>query len=139
MHLACVVALSVPAKNARGDLPAILLTPDDDPTYGEMEPQSLAMTRSIGDFYMQTFGVTWRPEVISIDLEEVGQKLDHLTLVLASDGIWDLWEYEDVFQSISDPPEAAGQSTARAMGFFSRSVTRGAEMFDDTADNMTVR
>ena len=44
------------AKNARGDLPAILLTPDEDPTYGEIEPQSLAMTRSIGDFYMQTFG-----------------------------------------------------------------------------------
>lgn len=90
-----------PAKNARGDLPAILLTPDTDPDYGEMEPQSLAMTRSIGDFYMQTFGVSWRPEVISVDLEEVGAELQHLTLILASDGVWDLWEYEDVFQSIS--------------------------------------
>ena len=74
----------VPAKNARGELPAILLTPDEDPTYGEMEPQSLAMTRSIGDFYMQTFGVTWRPEVISIDLEEVGDKLENLTLILGT-------------------------------------------------------
>lgn len=36
------------AKNARGELPAIVLTPDEDPTYGEIEPQSLAMTRSIG-------------------------------------------------------------------------------------------
>ena len=65
-------AYGVPAKNARGDLPAILLTPDEDPTYGEMEPQSLAMTRSIGDFYMHTFGVTPKPEVIETDLSEVG-------------------------------------------------------------------
>ena len=127
----------VPAKNARGDLPAILLTPDEDPDFGEIEPQSLAMTRSIGDFYMQTFGVSWKPEVISIDLEEVGAKLEHLTLILASDGIWDLWEYEDVFQSISSPPDARGQPTEKAMAFFQRSVKRGAEMFDDTADNMT--
>jgi len=125
------------AKNARGDLPAILLTPDEDPTYGEIEPQSLAMTRSIGDFYMQTFGVTWKPEVLSVDLSEVGSKLDHLTLILASDGVWDLWEYEDVFQSISCPPAPKGQELEVAHTFFQKSVERGAEMFDDTADNMT--
>ena len=56
-----------PAKNVRGDLPTVILTPDDD----EREMHSLAMTRSIGDYYMQTFGVTWRPEVISVDLHEV--------------------------------------------------------------------
>ena len=56
----------------------------------------------------------------------------------ASDGIWDLWEYEDVFQGISSPPDPKiGQSTDKAMAFFSKSVTQGAEMFEDTADNMT--
>ena len=45
--------------------------------------------------------MTWKPEVLSVDLSEVGAKLEHLTLILASDGVWDLWEYEDVFQSIS--------------------------------------
>ena len=36
-----------PAKNARGDLPAILLTPENDEApFESMEPQSLAMTRS---------------------------------------------------------------------------------------------
>ena len=55
-----------PAKNVRGDLPTVILTPDDD----ETEMHSLAMTRSIGDYFMQTFGVTWRPEVISVDLHE---------------------------------------------------------------------
>ena len=102
-----------------------------------MEPQSLAMTRSLGDFYMHTFGVTWKPEVISIDLEEVGAKLEHLTLILASDGIWDLWEYEDVFQGITSPPAGKLQSTETAMAFFQKSVHQGTEMFDNTADNMT--
>ena len=66
-------------KNQRGELPAILLTPDNDDKYGEMEPQSLAMTRSIGDFYLQTFGVTWKPDVQQIELADVASKLEHVT------------------------------------------------------------
>ena len=112
-------------------LPAILLTPDNDAKYGEMEPQSLAMTRSIGDFYLQvashgspspspsplpspspspslspssplplpllqTFGVTWKPDVQQIELADVASKLEHVTFILCSDGIWDLWEYATV-------------------------------------------
>ena len=204
-------------------LPAILLTPDNDAKYGEMEPQSLAMTRSIGDFYLQvashgspspspsplpspspspslspssplplpllqTFGVTWKPDVQQIELADVASKLEHVTFILCSDGIWDLWEYatvphaaltqpsrsprphaapgltqpsrsprphaapgltqpsrraaalrryEDVFQSIVAPPAGGKQSTDVAKAFFNRSVTRGTEIFDDTADNMT--
>lgn len=128
----------VPKKNERGDLPAILLTPDEDTApFETMEPQSLAMTRSLGDFYMHTFGVIWKPEVISIDLAEQCAELEHLTLILCSDGIWDLWEYEDVFQAISSPPKAGLQSTELAKKFFEGSITRGGEMFEDTADNMT--
>ena len=127
----------VPAKNARGDLPTILLTPDDDKDYVGMEPQSLAMTRSIGDFYMHTFGVSWQPEVISVDLAEQCAELDHLTLIMCSDGIWDLWEYDEVFQAILSPPERNVQSIEAARLFFDKSVTQGAELFEDTADNMT--
>ena len=64
--------------------------------------------------------------------------LANLTLILCSDGVWDLWEYEDVFQSIVSPPDAAGKQTTRAAEeFFKRSVARGTEMFESTADNMT--
>ena len=38
-----------PAKNVRGDLPTVIVAPDDD----AQDAQQLAMTRSIGDFYMQ--------------------------------------------------------------------------------------
>ena len=64
-------------------------------------------------------------------------ELENLTLILCSDGIWDLWEYEDVFQGIASPPTADGQSIDAAKAFFDKSVDRGAEMFEDTADNMT--
>ena len=36
--------------------------------------------------------------MISVDLAEVGADLANLTLVLCSDGVWDLWESEEVFQ-----------------------------------------
>ena len=58
-----------PAKNKRGDLPTILLSPEEK----GFDPQSLAMTRSIGDLYMQSFGVTWEPEVISTDLHRLAE------------------------------------------------------------------
>jgi serine/threonine protein phosphatase PrpC len=60
-----------------------------------------------------------------------------LSCAQASDGIWDLWEYEEVFEGIASAPTPAGQGTETAMAFFTKSVSRGAEMFDDAADNMT--
>ena len=53
-------------------------------------------------------------QVISVDLAEVGADLDHLTLVLCSDGVWDLWEYEEVFQGIVQAPEGGKQRTDTA-------------------------
>ena len=121
----------MPLKNVRGDLPALLVTPDRDADFPHVElPLTLAMTRSIGDFYMHTFGVTCKPEVKTIDLAALiasggasgsggkvrkrGAKLEHLTLILASDGIWDVFENADVFRAIVSPPQANGQSMRAA-------------------------
>ena len=41
--------------------------------------------------------------------------------------MWDLWEYEDVFQGIVNPPSGGKQSTHVAKAFFNKSVERGAE------------
>ena len=82
----CCCEPNCPAKNTKGDLPTILLTPEE----GGFDPQSLAMTRSIGDLYMQSFGVSWEPEVIAVDLQEECTELSHLTLIMASDGLWDV-------------------------------------------------
>lgn len=62
--------------------------------------------------------------------------MQNLTLLLASDGVWDLWEYGDAFEAAVQPgdPEAVG---ARGANFFRTSLQKGAEMFAETADNMT--
>ena len=153
--------VGTPAKNVRGELPALLLTPKADPRFAAMEPQSLAVTRAIGDFYMHTFGVSCEPEVRVIDLEAKRSELiarhaasggggsrrwmgssgasasAQLTLILASDGIWDLWEADDVFEAIAEPVGPGEPSTARARSFLEASVERGAECFGSSADNMT--
>ena len=123
-----------PAKNKRGDLPTILITPEER----GFDPQSLAMTRSIGDLYMQSFGVTWEPEVIAVDLQEECTELEHLTLVIASDGLWDLYETEEVFDGVVDPLAPGGaQSTQRAAAFFEHSLGQGDELFGEHTDNIT--
>ena len=71
------------------------------------------MTRSIGDFYMHTFGVTWRPEVRVIDLAALGQRLSQLTLILASDGVWDVLSDADAVRLVIERLEATnGGNTA---------------------------
>ena len=155
--------LGIAPKNMRGDLPAILLTPKHDDAYPGLElPLTLAMTRSLGDFYMHTCGVTWKPEVVVLDLSRLltrglpaaashgsgaagggDEPLEHLTLILASDGIWDLYETHEVFTAIASPPEPAtaggkpSQHLRTARDFFARSVDVGAEIFGSSADNMT--
>jgi serine/threonine protein phosphatase PrpC len=70
--------------------------------------ESLAFTRSVGDFYMNTFGVTHYPEIYSIDSNILFDSLDKnekktpLCLVVASDGVWDNWKYEDVANFVLD-------------------------------------
>ena len=123
-----------PAKNKKGDLPTILLTPEE----GGFDPQSLAMTRSIGDLYMQSFGVSWEPEAIAVDLQEECTELSHLTLIMASDGLWDLFETEEVFDGIvAPPPQGEPQSTETAAAFFERSLDAGDEIFGEHTDNIT--
>ena len=84
--------------------------------------------------------MTWLPEVISVDLHEVGAELCDLTLILASDGIWDLWLFEEAFDAIMRP---AGPGPSRTQPgeevdtFFQESLKRGVDTFGDDADNMT--
>ena len=87
-------------KNVRHEYATLLTTPST-----ARFSESLAFTRSVGDFYMQTYGVTYCPEIHSIDLDTLFDDLDKkqqqqqqtpLCLVVASDGVWDNWIFEDV-------------------------------------------
>jgi len=97
-------------KNVRKEWASLVSTPNTADF-----PDALAFTRSLGDFHLQTYGVTYLPEVYHIDLKKVLDNLDLsmksvpsgkcapcLSIVLATDGIWDNWTYEDVTKYIMD-------------------------------------
>ena len=63
----------------------------------------------------------------------------NLTMIIASDGLWDLYEPDEVFEAIVDPPadDGAPQRTDRAAAFFEQSLDKGDEIFEEHTDNIT--
>ena len=84
-------------KNVRKDRATYVATPFDS-RYSD----ALASTRTIGDFNINTFGVSEKPEIQSIDLQSLIVDENPLCVVLASDGVWDNWKYEDVCNFVMD-------------------------------------
>lgn len=144
-------------KTDRGDRAAHLLTPevrtsphvrrtphagphgapnrrqDESELFSQM---SLAMTRSLGDFYHQAFGVIHVPEVRVLDLSDEEHAGSRCVLLLASDGIWDHWTFEGAMASLVD--RRTGYTSADLSGaMFERSRAKGWEVFGDSADNLT--
>lgn len=81
-------------KNLRGELASLVNVPAS-----ARFPDALAFTRSIGDLHLHVYGVTHMPEIHCVDLREIfSRKTDSspLCLVIASDGVWDNWTYEDM-------------------------------------------
>ena len=103
--------------------------------YGQ---QKLAVTRSLGDFYMQWHGATWEPTVSCIDLFDVAGQLDDITLILGSDGLWDLWAYKDVL----DFPLSSGLphtqvSVEKSLGqLLEATRDQSEQLFGEDADNI---
>jgi len=54
----------------------------------------IAMTRSVGDYYAHQFGMTNKP---SISVRKLPEATD-FALIVATDGIWDCWVYDDLVQ-----------------------------------------
>jgi len=87
----------------------------------------LSVTRALGDFKLQTLGLSNKPEIQSIDLEPIFaqlklqidavkvdiEKVDTETIkpidsttvcvVLCTDGVWDNWIYDHVCKFVMDP------------------------------------
>jgi serine/threonine protein phosphatase PrpC len=51
------------------------------------------MTRALGDFYAAQFGLTHEPSVEIKKLDSSWR--GNFSIMVASDGIWDCWRYED--------------------------------------------
>jgi len=54
------------------------------------------MTRSLGDFYLVQFGLTSIPTIKYINLSEKFKESAIISILLASDGVWDNWTYETI-------------------------------------------
>ncbi|CAM9856321.1 unnamed protein product [Scytosiphon promiscuus] len=132
-------------KNVRKEWASLVATP-----LSARFQDALAFTRSIGDFHLQTYGVSHVPDVMSLDLQQLfhreqgGDVPDQMLvcLVAASDGVWDNWLYADVSAFFLNPERAAEviktNSAERVTEAFMRENARRANAnFGSQADNAT--
>ena len=110
-----------------------------------IEEQAITMTRSLGDFYAHHHGVSWEPEVKTLPLRAIDASV-HASphLYLASDGVWDLWEFDEVAEALVPPSQqgAAGQAGAQqverlAAALIESTRARSNDYYGESADNLT--
>jgi len=101
----------------------------------------ITMTRSLGDLYPHRYGVTWEPEVRVLQLASLTKGCTQPLLLLASDGIWDIWDFDEVCQRLvakgGAEPDSRRQLEQRAATFFEETRAKGCDYFDEAADNLT--
>ena len=120
-------------KTERGDRAAMLVTPEE----GRFSQMMLGVTRSIGDFYHQMYGVTWEPEVVVHDLATFCNGAPEAVLCIASDGVWDHWRFEEAIEALTVGGGAPATDRARVWDFMENTRMRGAEAFGPHADNLS--
>jgi serine/threonine protein phosphatase PrpC len=127
-------------KNVRCEWATLVATPPHAPYQ-----DALAFTRSLGDLHLQTYGVSHTPEVWWMDLMAPGGAPlvpYPLSIVVASDGIWDNWKFEEVAAYVLAPPRLAevlrsNSAQAAAGELMATNLERGRANFGSSADNMT--
>eukprot|EP00752_Nemacystus_decipiens_P005815 g5260.t1 len=132
-------------KNVRKEWASLVATPAT-----ARFQDALAFTRSIGDFHLQTYGVSHVPDVQSLDLQQLfhreqgGNVPDQMLvcLVAASDGVWDNWVFGDVSAFFLDPARTAEvMETNSAEGvteaFMRENARKASANFGTQADNST--
>ena len=150
-------------KNVRKEWASLVSTPPS----AEFQ-DALAFTRSLGDLHLSTYGVTHLPEVHCVDLATIlsglgptsspagarkgtrsvagnvsGEQTQLLCIVLATDGVWDNWVYEDVQKFVMDSScvqavvESADGGKRVAQSFMQRNAVYARRNFGRQADNAT--
>jgi serine/threonine protein phosphatase PrpC len=111
----------------------------DDPDCDQI---MLAMTRAIGDFAAQQYGLTYLPSVSVRTVEPISSK-QHFMIIVASDGLWDCVKYDDFsklvgssyddYAAASVSTSATSSATSSAVSsVFSASVAASAEMSESS-------
>jgi len=104
-----------------------------------VEEQTITMTRSLGDFYPHRHGLTWEPELRAVPFSDVRQRSLSSFLLLASDGVWDIFDFDEVCEFLVPGPvvKDALPLEQRASRFFEATRARGDDFFGEGADNLT--
>ena len=109
------------------------------------------MTRSLGDFYAHHHGVTHEPELRTLSLRAlVERRVPFTHLYLASDGVWDLWGFDEFAERLLPserpvvqprPAEAADATAARMRARHAEVIeetrAKGESWYGEAADNLT--
>ena len=83
-------------KNVSKDKATYITTPID-----AQYRDALASTRSIGDFNLNKYGLSAKPEIQSVDLNHLVD--NPICVVLCTDGVWDNWITDHVQKFVMDP------------------------------------
>lgn len=131
-------------KNVRNEYGIVAMTPLSVPNR-----IGLAMTRSLGDFKLNCYGISHLPEVRRIKLRDImeSQKsqcsIIPLCIVLATDGVWDNWKFEDIKDCVindsclKDLTESSNGAQIATETFMEINNFYGEQNFGKSADNAT--
>ncbi|CAM9514644.1 unnamed protein product [Discosporangium mesarthrocarpum] len=132
-------------KNVRREWASLVATPPK-----ARFQDALAFTRSLGDFHLQTYGVSHVPDIMRLDLQHIfhrpqgGDVPDTMVacLVVASDGVWDNWLWGDVSSFFLEPARvaavgASNSAEAATEEFMCENARRACANFGSQADNST--
>lgn len=131
-------------KNVRCEWATLVATPPHAPFQ-----DALAFTRSLGDLHLQTYGVSHIPEVWWLDLAVLedgvakAPLVPHaIAIVVASDGVWDNWKFEEVASVVLARGTLAqvihtDSAQGAADALMAANLERARVNFGQSADNMT--
>ena len=116
----------------------------------------MAFTRTIGDYILTEYGVTYQPEIQSVNLKTVFECLENakyklneqspniMSVIVASDGVWDNWifnelsefiMYEKFIERLINFPKKTAQDISNLL--IDRNNLYATHNFGESADNAT--
>ena len=128
-------------KNVRKEYGIVAKTPLTEPNR-----IGLSMTRALGNFKLNCYGISHLPEVRCIKLCDImssHSSLMPLCIVLATDGVWDNWKFEDVKDCVlndnclKDLTESSNGAQIATETFMEINNSYGEKNFGTSADNAT--
>jgi hypothetical protein len=112
-------------KSVTGEIAAYIFNPSG---------LGLGTTRTIGDLHMRDCGVISEPDKETLQLETN----TYSVLVLASDGMWDIYTRTEV-HAIVNRPDIVGNAEMASEILLNSAMKRGQELYkDNVIDNITV-